>query len=460
MVVSLEQGKGFEGSARGDVFRSIEAVIGSDYGDILVGDGRANTLIGLGGRDILIGGGGDDTLSGRDGADTIYGGTGQDTIRGGRGNDELRGGPGRDSLSGGPGRDDIYGGGGVDTAVYSGNRAAYQITFLGDEMQIGARKTSEGSDTLHSVERLKFADGEIRVRDLRNDAQHDEQIARRLLNWTWDLTGRDEWGNVFRGTLDFSDVAKINRGWNVEGEIAWTANDNVSFVIGIEDAIVCTDLTFATQETFLASGSDPRLRAADYFGSFDDDLKNADGSWYGNGTILGKWEAARSVAGTAVMKAADLGLAGSRWFLLGEDSAGTEWEADIRFETARNVAGGVDVEGSFAWHAIGTSRYGTEFFEASVTDDLVFETTDTWYEVRPPRFAEGEYLWTFDATGNGFQGTWGGIGIPGQFAGSRIEKDDSPFVEQGTESASGLSVDNGSAIASLFLGNNDGIFLG
>ncbi|QDT09622.1 Bifunctional hemolysin/adenylate cyclase precursor [Planctomycetes bacterium K23_9] len=86
-----------KGVAVGDVFDSIENLIGTDFNDILFGDEIGN---------LLVGGFGDDMLSGLAGDDTLQGGGGDDKLSGGEGADDLQGGEGvdvasyRDALSG------------------------------------------------------------------------------------------------------------------------------------------------------------------------------------------------------------------------------------------------------------------------------------------------------------------------------------------------------------------------
>lgn len=90
----------------GDVFSSIEIVIGSNHGDFVVGDTGANSLYGGAGEDCL------------------FGGTNADALFGGVGNDLLEGGNGPDWLEGGAGDDLIAGGGGADRFVHDGTAAS------------------------------------------------------------------------------------------------------------------------------------------------------------------------------------------------------------------------------------------------------------------------------------------------------------------------------------------------
>ena len=109
-----------DGNLGSDLLIDIENVIGTPYGDYLVGSDKSNTLLGFTGNDVLRGLAGDDLLDGGDGSDTLDGGQGDDRlIGGGRESDVLMGGEGNDTLedwgrdggsnyvAGGPG-DDVY----------------------------------------------------------------------------------------------------------------------------------------------------------------------------------------------------------------------------------------------------------------------------------------------------------------------------------------------------------------
>ena len=83
LVVDLLNTAENTGQAVGDVYISIEIVDGTDFGDVLSGDGGDNQFNGFAGDDTLIGRGGNDTLFGDVGNDTILGGSGADIINGG-----------------------------------------------------------------------------------------------------------------------------------------------------------------------------------------------------------------------------------------------------------------------------------------------------------------------------------------------------------------------------------------
>ena len=86
------------GDAVGDVFDSMEGIIGTGGGDTLAGDSTANRLAGSGGND---------AIQGRDGDDTLWGDAGNDT------------------LDGGAGREALFGGAGVDLASYANAQAGF-----------------------------------------------------------------------------------------------------------------------------------------------------------------------------------------------------------------------------------------------------------------------------------------------------------------------------------------------
>jgi Ca2+-binding RTX toxin-like protein len=77
------------GDAQGDSYNSIEGLLGSQFADILGGDGANNTIQGFDGNDWLFG---------SDGLDFLVGGSGNDIMSGGFGNDRLEGGDGVDVL--------------------------------------------------------------------------------------------------------------------------------------------------------------------------------------------------------------------------------------------------------------------------------------------------------------------------------------------------------------------------
>ncbi len=91
--------------------------------------------------------------------ENAIGGSGADTIVGNGANNALRGNAGNDILDGGAG---------TDTAIYSGNAAAYTIThgtelFNGVAYRVTTVAGPDGTDRLYNIESLQFADGTIAV---------------------------------------------------------------------------------------------------------------------------------------------------------------------------------------------------------------------------------------------------------------------------------------------------------
>jgi len=156
-----------------DDFTSIEALIGTAYGDDLSGatsiDGGAgdDTITGTNGNDTLKGGDGNDTIrgapypytnSGNDvidggnGNDTLYGGDGTDTLIGGAGNDVLYGGSGHEILSGGTGNDNLRGDSNFTTATYQDATGGVSVDLDNrDAQNVGG---GQGTDTLFVIENL------------------------------------------------------------------------------------------------------------------------------------------------------------------------------------------------------------------------------------------------------------------------------------------------------------------
>ncbi len=97
--------------------------------------------------------------------DNATGGSGNDAIIGNAIANLLNGGGGNDTITGGGGNDTINGGAGTDTAVYSGSKANYSITYNSTSQVftlVDLRSgTPDGADTASSVEFFQFADGTI-----------------------------------------------------------------------------------------------------------------------------------------------------------------------------------------------------------------------------------------------------------------------------------------------------------
>ena len=163
VTVDLEEGTGEGGHAEGDVITNIEVIIGSEYGDFLVGDDSINYLIGNAGNDELRGGSGDDWLQGDDGNDRLSGGGGGDWLQGNAGDDRLSGGSDNDVLEGGAGDDLLLGDDGDDLLLGDDGNDQLEGGGGDDTLWGGASDDrlsgGSGSDTLWGDDGADFLQG-------------------------------------------------------------------------------------------------------------------------------------------------------------------------------------------------------------------------------------------------------------------------------------------------------------
>lgn len=138
-----------------------------------------DVILSMEGNDIVRGGEGDDTIKGKKGDDTLNGNRNDDIIFGNMGEDTIDGGWGKDTIDGGVGADRLFGGGGNDTflfslgqdyidgelgddtAVFDGNQAAFTVVDNGGGSWSVTDLATGRTDTLVSIETLKFDDGDL-----------------------------------------------------------------------------------------------------------------------------------------------------------------------------------------------------------------------------------------------------------------------------------------------------------
>ncbi len=96
IVADLAAGEVIDGFGHIDRLTSIEGVHGTDFADVIRGDGVENRLVAYAGNDTVSGAGGDNIILAGEGDDSINGGAGDDEIWGEEGNDTIDGAGGRD----------------------------------------------------------------------------------------------------------------------------------------------------------------------------------------------------------------------------------------------------------------------------------------------------------------------------------------------------------------------------
>ncbi|PPD11227.1 calcium-binding protein [Methylophilus sp.] len=156
------------------IFNATETeYIGTENGDLVLGNsidnfidgGNGNNVIfGEAGNDIILTGSGDDVISGGDGDDTIDAGAGDNVISGGAGNDYVNAAEGDDVIYGGDGDDQLYAGDG-DNFVIGGDGNDYINTGEGDDVIYGGAgadqiEAGDGDDILSGGEGVDTISGQ------------------------------------------------------------------------------------------------------------------------------------------------------------------------------------------------------------------------------------------------------------------------------------------------------------
>ena len=122
-----------------DTLTNIQNVKGTNFNDVIAGDGADNQITGALGNDILTGAGGNDTINGGGGNDTIDGGPGNDTLNGFSGNDTFIASDGTDAINGGSESEG-------NTVNYSAQTGGVTVDLTG-----GTAIKPGGNDTITAV---------------------------------------------------------------------------------------------------------------------------------------------------------------------------------------------------------------------------------------------------------------------------------------------------------------------
>jgi serralysin len=123
---------------------------------------------------------------------------------GGSGNDTLIGNSSNNNFKGGTGNDSIDGSDGIDTASYSGVRAAYKLIKSATSLQVSS--TLEGNDTLANIERLQFTNVVIAL-DINANAGQAYRIYQAAFNRTPDNAGLKYWIGIMDSGVSLSTVS-------------------------------------------------------------------------------------------------------------------------------------------------------------------------------------------------------------------------------------------------------------
>jgi Ca2+-binding RTX toxin-like protein len=215
VTVDLAAGVGGR-DAEGDTYVSIENVVGTQRGDIIIGSAADN---------ILDGDGGDDTLFGGEGNDLLAGSAGDDTLYGGYGNDVFIDNPAD------PGADHYDGGKDIDTVSY-GSYFSLPGQGVVVDLGTGIGGGSAAGDTYTSIENvIGTIQGDVLIGNL-DDNRLEGGLGQDVLDGAY---GAD----VLRGGLD-NDLV---RGGNGSDTIHFALGDGVDTVVqsDVEDGKYTTD---------------------------------------------------------------------------------------------------------------------------------------------------------------------------------------------------------------------------
>ena len=316
VTIDLTDNSSEGGYAEGDTISNVENIVGTDYADVLTGDGNANTLHGLDGADELSGNGGNDVLNGGAGADRLDGGSGtdrvsyqgsdagvtvslangtsegghaqgdvltgiesvtgsdyQDELTGDDNANDLAGGDGNDALQGRGGADRLDGGGGTDWIRYWASDTGVTVNL---EEGAGEGGDAEGDVIAHVENVMGSRHGDVLIGNSDNNYLDG-------LGGDDDLRGNDgnDWldGRAGADKLDGGDGADWVSYWASDAGVTvnlgedTTAGghaegdeiDNVENIRGSDHADVLT-----------GDGNANRLRGFDG----DDELRGKDGDDY------------------------------------------------------------------------------------------------------------------------------------------------------------------------------------
>ena len=315
VTVNLGDDSATGGHAQGDVFTSIERIIGSIYGDTLVGGSGIDRLDGAEGDDVLQGGAGADRLDGGTGSDTavyhssnaavtvdlgsgtltgghaegddivnvenIEGSDYDDVLTGDSNANRLYGGEGNDVLEGGDGIDRLDGGPGVDTVSYENSSEGILVNLLFNK---GSRNYyNDRSEEIVNIENVIGSEywdsirGDSGENDLYGRAGNDDLNGGAGNDRLFGEDGEDElWGLTGADRLDGGDGADIAVYWASDAAVTVNLEDGTGQGGHAEgDVLVAVENLWGSDHDDTLSGDSGANRL--YGGRGDDDLRGNSG---------------------------------------------------------------------------------------------------------------------------------------------------------------------------------------
>jgi Ca2+-binding RTX toxin-like protein len=169
----------------------------------------------------------------------------------------FNGGGGDDTLYGGNGNDTLIGGAGNDTAVYRGNHADYTITTLNGTTTVVDIKplgSDDGTDTLTTIEQLRFVDGTLNLATNTFAAQTNSATAIAYANGNLNLSSYvftagttvvtpDVIAPVVLGSLNATAYSVITTRTGTASADNFTGTNGVDYFISPNDGSVVDKLT-------------------------------------------------------------------------------------------------------------------------------------------------------------------------------------------------------------------------
>ncbi len=141
---------------------------------------------------------------GGEGDDILIGNAASNYLLGSLGNDLLQGGAGDDALAGGTGNNVLDGGDGYDIALFAGGRRAANVAQDGGQTRV---TSNGGTDTLTSIEEVRFADGRL-VFDANDEAAQVVRLYQAALGRAPEQSGLGFWTTALSNGAALDQLAQ------------------------------------------------------------------------------------------------------------------------------------------------------------------------------------------------------------------------------------------------------------